>query len=42
MLSLDVNHLMLGDVSGTTCAAEEAARVIGEQLPRPKALLEDR
>jgi phthiodiolone/phenolphthiodiolone dimycocerosates ketoreductase len=34
-------HLMLGDVSGITYAPEEAARVIGEQLPRLKALLEE-
>lgn len=33
-------HLMLGDVSGITYEPEEAARVIGEQLPRLKALLE--
>jgi phthiodiolone/phenolphthiodiolone dimycocerosates ketoreductase len=33
-------HLMLGDVTGTTHAPQEAARVIGEQLPRLKALLE--
>jgi phthiodiolone/phenolphthiodiolone dimycocerosates ketoreductase len=32
---------MLGDVTGTTYAPEEAARVIGEQLPRLRALLQD-
>jgi phthiodiolone/phenolphthiodiolone dimycocerosates ketoreductase len=32
-------HLMLGDVTGTTYAPQEAARVIGEQLPRLKTLL---
>ena len=34
-------HLMLGDVTGTTYAPEESARVLGEQLPRLKALLAD-
>lgn len=34
------SHLMLGDVTGTTYAPAEAARVIGEQLPRLRALLQ--
>jgi phthiodiolone/phenolphthiodiolone dimycocerosates ketoreductase len=34
-------HLMLGDVTGTTYAPAEAARVIGEQLPRLKTLLDE-
>jgi phthiodiolone/phenolphthiodiolone dimycocerosates ketoreductase len=34
-------HLLLGDVTGTTYAPEQAARVIGEQLPRLRALLQD-
>jgi phthiodiolone/phenolphthiodiolone dimycocerosates ketoreductase len=32
-------HLMLGDVTGTTYAPADAARVLGAQLPRLKALL---
>ncbi|WAJ43378.1 LLM class flavin-dependent oxidoreductase [Mycobacterium sp. Aquia_216] len=34
-------HLLLGDVTGTTYAPEEAARVIGEQLPRLRELLQE-
>jgi len=34
-------HLMLGDVTGTTYAPAETARVLGTQLPRLKALLAD-
>lgn len=34
-------HLMLGDVTATTYAPQEAARVIAEQLPRLRALLQE-
>jgi phthiodiolone/phenolphthiodiolone dimycocerosates ketoreductase len=34
-------HLMLGDVTGTTYAPADAVRVIGEQLPRLKSLLDE-
>ena len=35
------SHLLLGDVTGTTYAPQEAARVIGEQLPRLRARLQE-
>jgi phthiodiolone/phenolphthiodiolone dimycocerosates ketoreductase len=34
-------HLMLGDVTGTTYAPADAARVLGAQLPRLRRLLAD-
>ena len=33
-------HLMLGDVTGTTYAPEDAMRVLGSELPKLKKLLE--
>lgn len=34
-------HLMLGDVTGITYAPADSSRVLGEQLPRLKALLDE-
>ena len=36
---IGASHLMLGDVTGTTYAPADTARVLGEQLPRLKTLL---
>jgi phthiodiolone/phenolphthiodiolone dimycocerosates ketoreductase len=38
-VEVGASHLMLGDVTGTTYAPTETARVLGEQLPRLKKLL---